>query len=132
MGQRFFPGIETWYASEAPTSEFRAVFEDDGETGYFYAYDCEGEARILDALHIYNAAAVVDGDRESVAEIVWSGDGMMAALLLNQYAHAVVDFAARCSYSRTGFPTAPENWRRGSWTDTLSRKARLIDSMRHS
>ena len=30
---------------------------------------------------------------------------------------AVISFAERCSYSRTGFPSAPANWRRGVWSD---------------
>ena len=51
MAAAFTPGEETFYASDSPTSSFSGVFEDDGQTGYFYAYDrpAPDDARILDA-----------------------------------------------------------------------------------
>jgi len=120
MSQRFFPGEETWFASDSPVGSFRAFFEDDGETGYFYAYDRSLVDRaVLDAVHIYNASSVVDRERESVVEILWSIDGLKAALLINDYPHAVIDFATRCAYCRTGFPAAANGWTRGTWTDDL-------------
>ena len=120
MIHRFLPGHKTWHASDSPTSNFSAVFEDDGDTGYFYAYDRAASGnKILDAVHIYDASAVSDRDRESAAEIIWSADGMKAALLINDYPHAVINFVERCSYSRTGFPSPHENWRHGTWMETL-------------
>jgi hypothetical protein len=50
MGHTFLPGDEAWYATDSPTSQFSAVFEDDGDTGYFYAWDrAREEGSILDA-----------------------------------------------------------------------------------
>ena len=118
----FSPGTDTWYASDSPSNDFSAIFEDDGQTGYFYAYR-RGAAQggILDAVHIYNVANVVDRQLESTAEILWSSDGLKAALLINAWPHAVIDFGARCSYCRTGFPPPSGSWSRGPWTDDLMR-----------
>ena len=124
MAAVFTPGEETFYASDSPTSSFSGVFEDDGQTGYFYAYDraAPDDARILDACHVYDVADVVDGDRPSEVEVIWTSDGMKAALLINDYAHAVIDFASRRAYCRTNFPPPTGPWRaeaRAPWTDAL-------------
>ncbi len=120
MGETFLPGTETWYASDSRSSSFSAVFEDDCQTGYFYAYDRDQPTgRILDAVHIYNVANLVDRHLESRADIIWSADGLKSALLLNDYPHALIDFNARCTYCRTGFPPAPEHWRHEPWDDSL-------------
>jgi hypothetical protein len=75
LGQEFIPGDETWYASDSPTSSFSGIFEDDGQTGYFYAYDRSQEASpILDAVHIYDVRNVRDREIPSVVEIIWSAD----------------------------------------------------------
>jgi hypothetical protein len=62
-------------ASDAPGGRFSAVFEDDGDTGYFYGLDMLREAQgvnpIVDALHIYDAAAVVDREAYYPIEIRW-------------------------------------------------------------
>jgi len=80
----FLPGDEVWLASDSPTSQYSAIFEDDGETGYFYAYErTESDGTILDAVHIYNVRNVVDREIPSVVRIIWSADGLKAALLLN-------------------------------------------------
>jgi hypothetical protein len=120
----FKPGEETFYPSDSPTSSFSGVFEDDGTTGYFYAYDraAPHDARILDACHIYNVADVVDRERPSDVEVIWTDDGMKAALLINDYAHAVIDFQARRAYCRTNFPPPTGPWRaerRAPWNDML-------------
>src|SRR5262249_55434297 len=97
-----------------------AVFEDDGRTAYFYAYDREEPSeRILDAVHIYNVANVTDRTLESVAEIAWSTDGLKAALLLNAYPHALIDFGGRVTYSRTDFPPGSDRWQHKPWDDGL-------------
>ena len=119
MRESFFPGKETWYASDSPTGPFATVFQDDGDTGYYYAHDLADGGRILDALHIYNVPAVVDRDQASFAEIVWSPDSLKAALLINEHPHAVIDFAERRSYCRTGFPSPPPDWNRGLWREDL-------------
>ena len=99
------------------------VFEDDGATGYFYAYDrSKNESPILDALHIYNVRNVSDREVPSVVDIIWSTDGLKAALLINDYAHAVIDFEGKRAYCRTGFPPPTGAWRadeREPWNDGL-------------
>jgi len=123
MRGRFRPGTATWVASDSPSTHFSGVFEDDGTTGYFYAYDRKAKPPILDAVHIYNAANVVDADRDSEAEIRWSPDGMKAGLLINDYLHALVDFEARVAYCRSNFPPPSGAWAGSSrvpWRDALA------------
>ena len=123
-GQTFTVGNEVWFAVDSPGGRYSAFFEDDGETGYFYAYDLNNSSRpILDAVHIYSVENVVDRVRPSVAEIVWSDDGSKCALIINRYPHAVFDFEAKRGYCRTNFPNfadQPEvDWRKSdhSWSD---------------
>jgi hypothetical protein len=103
----------------APNTHYGAVFEDDGATGYFYGLDfTRAEQPIADARHIYNVEQVTDRHRPSVVQIAWSPDGRKAALVINQYPHAVIDFAARRSYCRTGFPAPGAGWSDGvKWED---------------
>jgi hypothetical protein len=102
------------------------VFEDDGQTGYFYAYerslDGKGGGKILDACHIYDIRNVVDREIASEAAIIWTTDGLKAALLLNGNAHAVLDFAGGCGYCRSNWPPPGGAWQsalRAPWTDEL-------------
>jgi hypothetical protein len=91
--------------SIAPTRRYGAIFEDDGQTGYLYGLDLSGgEMQILDALHIYNVARVVDRAAESTVEILWARQWTRAALLINDHAHACFDFAEGRGCCRTGFP----------------------------
>ena len=107
-------GHEIVVASRSPTAEFEVVFEDDGTTGYFYGVDSSSkEIQILDAMHIYNVASVVDKARPSLVQVAWSEDGLKAALFINGYAHAVFDFAATRGYCRTNFPPPSGT---GTWT----------------
>lgn len=124
MAAVFKPGEETFYASDSPHSEYSGVFEDDGRTGYFYAWDraASEDEQILDACHIYNVANVVDRDRPSEVEIIWTDDGMKAALLINDFAHAVIDFRTRQAYCRTNFPPPTGTWSaetRAPWDEAL-------------
>ena len=99
-------GEPTTIISESPSGPLATMFEDDGDTGYFYALNLISEKQIVDAVHIYNVASVVDRHRQSDVEIVWTADGMKSALLINRYPHAVFDFSARRGYCRTGFPNS--------------------------
>jgi hypothetical protein len=126
MGELFKPGQNYFLASDSPSAPYGAVFEDDGETGYFYALEQGShgdDGRILDAVHIYNVESVVDKDRPSTADILWSADGMKVALSINGYPHAAFDFEARRGYCRMNFPNfaqeIAEGWSRAShqWDD---------------
>ena len=98
-------GEETVIEAPSPTSPYVAVFEDDGATGYFYALDTSRvDNPIVDALHIYDVESVTDAELASTVQIVWSNDGLKAALLINEYAHAVFDFKSRRGCCRNGFP----------------------------
>jgi hypothetical protein len=89
----------------APEGHYVAVFEDDGDTGYFYALDPSLEGNpIQDAVHIYNVSNVSDRDKPSVVKIGWSTDSKKVVLLINGYPHAVFDFEAKRGFCRTGFP----------------------------
>lgn len=116
MGEEIFkPGKNVFLASDCPGSSYSAAFEDDGETGYFYALDRAGpEQMILDAVHVYNVANVSDRDRSSSLSIVWSEDSMKCALLINGYAHAAFDFRAKRGFCRTNSPNFP-NSQPGYW-----------------
>ena len=95
----------------SPRPPWVVVFEDDGQTGYLYGLDLGREGNpIADALHVYNVAQVADRHEPSLVQLVWSGDGLKAALLLNRYPHAIFDFDARRGYFRTGFPPPDRTW----------------------
>jgi len=106
MGEQvFLVGRGTVVGEDAPHGRYSAFFEDDGETGYFYALDTSlADKVILDAVHIYNVANVVDRDRPSTLCILWSEDATKCALLINGYAHAAFDFSAKRGYCRSNFP----------------------------
>jgi hypothetical protein len=123
-GHTFQVGSDVFVAQDGPNGRYSAFFEDDGEAAYFYAVDLSRpDDTILDAVHIYNVANVVDRDRLSTLSIVWSEDGAKCALLINGYPHAAFDFAAQRGYCRTNFPNFPNEaqgiWRKSdhSWSD---------------
>lgn len=86
---------------------YGVVFEDDGDTGYFYATSKDG---ILDALHIYNVEDVFDKHIPNHVLILWDDACTLAALCINDYIHAVYDFVAQAGYCRNGFPEAHGEW----------------------
>lgn len=89
----------------APAGTYLAVFEDDEDTGYFYALDTSvADQPIQDAVHIYNAANVVDSAEPSIVKVGWSQDSTKVVLLINDQPHAIFDFSAKRGYCRTGFP----------------------------
>ena len=53
---------------------------------------------------IYNAGALKDPERERLAAVEWSKDGLRAALYLDGTAQALFDFAERRGYCRMDFP----------------------------
>ena len=114
-------GTETFVESVSPQGRYAVVFEDDGETGYYYALDPNKEGNpIVDALRIYDIKSVVDRETPSTLQIVWSADGLKSALVINGYPHAVFDFEARRGYCRSGFPPSDKRWTQygHEWDDT--------------
>jgi hypothetical protein len=125
----FTPG-RAFLASESNAVPWTVVFEDEGASGYFYACDRSHEKledSILDAMLIYNVAAVEKGAdgkaAERIVSIDWSRDGQKAVLYLDGVAQGLFDFAARCGYCRSNFPNfladQGDVWNRSShaWSD---------------
>jgi hypothetical protein len=118
--QTIHVGTKVVIEGVSPSTQYAVVFEDDGETGYFYGLDTRRQDDpILDALHIYNVANVTDRGIPSKIQIVWSADGLKSALVINRYPHAVLDFVANRGYCRTGFPPPDRKWTKHSheWDD---------------
>ena len=112
--------------ADSPIGRYATVFEDDGNTGYFYAIDTDVEDGnpIQDALHVYDVASVTDAELPSTLEIGWSEDGLKALLLINDQPHAAFDFARRQGWCQTGLPPAasqPSGWSPASraWSDAV-------------
>jgi len=104
--------------AEAPDGNYAAVFEDDGDTGCFYALDFASSGQpIQDALHIYEVASVADRHLPSEVKIGWSEDNQKVVLLINGTPHAVFDFAAKRGYCRSGFPAPDSGWTGHAWSD---------------
>lgn len=102
----FNVGEDAYFSSVSPTNSYGVTFEDDLTTGYFYAVNTKPDLQILDALHVYDVANVIDKDKPSKLQIVWSDDGFIASLLINNYCHAIFDFGNNAGYCRTAFPEA--------------------------
>ncbi len=92
----------------APRGRYVVVFEDDGETGFFYGLDTSrsDDGPIVDALHIYNVSAVADRDSEYPVEIRWVTDRNRAGLFIAGTCQAVFDFDQKRAVCRSGFPPA--------------------------
>ena len=110
LEETFTVGQDTFFDSISPTSSFGVTFEDDLRTGYFYAVDTKPDLKILDALHIYNVADVIDKDKPCKIQIIWTDNGKIASLLINGYCHAIFDFDKQAGFCRTGFPRSNGEW----------------------
>jgi len=113
--------------ADAPSGLCSVVFEDDGDTGYFYALapTPKGELELLDALHVYNAEEDLRGTDVRL-EIAWSPDGNLAGLRVNASLWALFDFDATTGWSRSNFPPPAGKWRKGedrpAWDEALVRR----------
>ena len=132
----FTPG-RAFLSSNSPTVPWTVVFEDEGLAGYFYACDRSQQSHeqsILDAMLIYNVAALAKSDLElerpepqRIASVEWSRDGLQAVLYLDGTPQALFDFQARCGYCRMNFPNFVEQqadtWHKSShaWSDEALR-----------
>jgi hypothetical protein len=125
LEETYTVGEDTYFTSNSPSCIHAVAFEDDTRTGYFYAIDLQTK-RILDAVHIYNDEDVIDKDKPSNLQIVWTEDGSVSSLLINNYCHAIIDFKNNACYSRTGFPET-----KGDWAPNKNRKLtdELIDKI---
>jgi hypothetical protein len=106
----FTVGHDTFFDSTSPGTSFGVTFEDDLTTGYFYAVDTNSDLKILDALHIYNVADIIDKGKPYKIQIAWTDDGKVASLLINNYCHAIFDFETKAGYCRNAFPESNGKW----------------------
>ena len=104
-------GTPAVHISPSPTERFSVVFEDDGDTGYFYARDADA---IVDAMQIYVASAQ---SGSATLQIAWADDGLKAVAVIARTPQAVFDFAARHGYCRRNFPEPAEGWSGHAWND---------------
>lgn len=109
--EQFTVGKPTQIEGKSPCTSFSLMFEDDGRTGYLYGMDVAKKPQpILDAVNIYNVGNVLDRAVPSEVAIIWTKDGLRAALLINDYPHAVFDFIEKRAYCRTNFPPPDDSW----------------------
>lgn len=114
--QAITPGTDTFIECLSEEYSFAVVFEDDTDTGYFYAMEIDpetGEQRILDALHIYQVEEE-DKPAAGMLKIIWSTDWLKCALVIDNKCHAVFDFENQGGYNRSEFPPVNEVWSKGS------------------
>ena len=129
----FTPG-RAFLSSDSPIVPWTVVFEDEGIAAYFYACDrsqTTHDDSILDAMLIYNVAALAKSDEElerpepqRIAAVEWSRDGLQAVLYLDGTPQALYDFEARCGYCRMNFPNfmaeRGDTWNKSShaWSES--------------
>jgi hypothetical protein len=111
--------------SDMPGRAWSLLFEDDGQTGYFYAVEGREPAmEMLDALHIYNAEDELRGT-DCRIELVWSKDGQKGGLRINGTLWAAFDFEHEQGRCRSNFPQPAGRWKmafRPPWTEALIRQ----------
>ena len=142
--QDFVPGQDNFIESFSAENKFGVVFEDDGETAYFYAVEKDKDGsglRVLDALHIYEAAELLAakeaiagaasgappkegaGEMTSRLLIIWSRDWMKCALVIDGQCQAIYNFETQGGYNINEFPPPNDIWTKGDrkLTDELVR-----------
>jgi len=112
-------------AHSTTNDDLVVMFEDDGETGYFYALDLrQQENPVVDSLFVYSANDIQNKQEPRQLQICWNEDGNQAFLLINGYPHAAFDFVRLVGYNHSKFPT-PEfgsMWSREEINDELAKK----------
>jgi hypothetical protein len=111
--QEIVIGQGAFIESNSLENNFVVIFEDDGDTGYFYGAErnaLTAELRILDMLHVYDVGSIAEGERKATLSIIWSPGWMQCALVINSYCHALFDFAGQGGYNRNQFPPPSDIW----------------------
>jgi hypothetical protein len=114
LEKQIIRGEECFIESRSPENAYAVIFQDDGDTAYFYAAQSESgtdQLVILDALHIYQ----VDDQPAGPCQlgILWSMDWLACALILNDTCHALFDFETRGGYNINAFPPPNQIWTQG-------------------
>jgi len=111
--QKFVQGKDAFVESRSLENQYGVVFEDDGDTGYFYAVEIDPvskEQQVLDALHIYQVEEGLLSEKESTLLIIWSKDWLKCALVIDDECHAVFDFENQGGYNISEFPPPNSIW----------------------
>jgi hypothetical protein len=111
--QEIIMGEDAFIESASPENNYVVVFEDDMESGYFYAAERNsetGDLRILDMVHIYDVESIDDKARHVTLAIVWSTDWLSCALVLDNVCHALFDFKNQGGYNLNEFPPPNSFW----------------------
>jgi len=119
-------GNRVFFESHSPDGKYAVVFQDDSETGYFFAIDPEADGnKVQDGVHVYDVASVPDTDKPAHFHVGWSQDALKAVLLINSVPHAVFDFEAKRGYCRSGYPEpkAENEWgiHKHTWTEDTAK-----------
>src|SRR5512138_349873 len=103
----------------SPKTNYSVVFEDDGDTGYFYGLNLDNTKQpVLDSLLVYNVKDILDEKVSVKVEIIWSDDGLKSCLAINGFKHAIFDFESKKAYCRTGLPAPdPRYTSSHKWSD---------------
>lgn len=88
-------------------ADYGAVFEDDGDTGYFYLLDEDG---VIDALHIYNADEIADRDIPANIVILANESCTIFALAINDVIFAIFDTEKKFGKNLSAFPEVVSDW----------------------
>ncbi len=105
--QNIIIGKQTFIESVSSENNYQVIFEDDTDTGYFYAAERNkdtDELRILDMLLVYDVESIEVSEQNITLHIIWSTDWMKCGLILNNYCHAIFDFENEVGYNRHEFP----------------------------
>jgi hypothetical protein len=140
--RQWTPGEDLFAESFSPESPYGVVFEDDGQTAYFYAVEKDKEGtglRVLDALHIRETGVEPEEEenapdepaegaapKPSRLQIVWSKDWMKSALVIDGLCHALFDFIAHGGYNINEFPPPNEFWTQGDRKLTMELMQKLF------
>jgi hypothetical protein len=103
-------GQDVYESSVSHSCSYGVAFEDNLETGYFYAVETKPSLQVLDSLHVYNVDDVNHKHIPRKLQIAWSDDGLVASLLINNHCHAIFDFDNKAGYCRNGFPEPKSEW----------------------
>ncbi len=123
-------GEETFIESISPENNFEVIFEDDTESGYFYGAERNKETkelRILDMLLISDVESIDESEKIATLALIWSTDWTKCGLILNNYCHAVFDFADNGAYNRHEFPPPNTIWTKHERTLTDKMIAGFFD-----
>jgi len=133
LERQWTPGEDLFAESFSPESPYGVVFEDDGQTAYFYAVEKDKEGtglRVLDALHIRETGGELAEEgaapKPSRLQIVWSKDWMKSALVIDGLCHALFDFIEHGGYNINQFPPPNEFWTQGDRRLTMELMQKLF------